>query len=46
MQKTYTTPRLVVQGNVIELTKASDRGVGDPITDLQSDAIGSVGFNL
>jgi hypothetical protein len=46
MLKTYTTPRLVAQGNAIDLTKASSQGVGDPITDLQSVAIGSVGFNL
>ncbi|NUQ20376.1 MAG: hypothetical protein HOQ09_05380 [Gemmatimonadaceae bacterium] len=46
MQKTYTTPRLVAQGEVLELTKASNPGTGDPIRGLQGVDVGSVGFQL
>lgn len=43
--KTYQTPRLVPQGQVVELTRGMIRGINDP--DGHSEqSIDSVGFGL
>jgi hypothetical protein len=48
MSKTYTTPALVAKGNVVELTRFSVPGEGDPINAGKTlgTAPGNVGFQL
>lgn len=48
MQKNYAAPKLLAKGSVVEITKASSTGSGDPgeSLELQARTVGSVGFGL
>lgn len=44
MKKTYTTPTVLMNGNVMSETRASSGGQNEPVGFQKTE--GSVGFNL